>query len=358
MEKIIIKKDEMTSKERMSAFSKGLEIDRIPCMPHMGESMAPLIGITINEYYHSADKMADLEEFLFNKLGHDSVGINTTLRGVGEALGSKLVFPKNNISYVGEPILKDIKDVDNLDVINPFKDGKIPICLEALAKVVDRLSKVVNVGFNLAGPLSAASAVIGTDKLLRAMIKNPDKLHILLDIVTQCNMKIIEAASNLGVGFSMSDPVSSTSLLSIKQYKEFSMPYEKKCVDKVKEITGGGMGIHICGKSKEIWDLVAETGITSISIDNIEDVKDAKDILGNKICISGNVKPVETIKNGTIEEIMNEAKSCIKKGYGSPKGYILRTGCQIPTGTKIENIEALMNAARIYGRYPIDISKL
>lgn len=348
----------MTPKERMNAFSKGLEFDRIPCMPHMGDSMAPLMGISIADYYRSSDYMADLEEFLFNRLGHDSVGINTTLRGVGEALGSKIVFPKNNISYVKEPILKDIKDAKNLEVINPYKDGKIPICLEALKKVVNRLSKVVNVGLNLAGPLSAASAVVGTDKILKAMIKNPAEAHVLLELVTQCNIKIIKAAANLGVGFSMSDPVSSTSLLSVKQYKEFSMPYEKACVDAVRRLTGGGMGIHICGKSKEIWGLVVDTGVTSISIDNIEDVSEAKEILGDKICISGNVKPVETIKNGKIEDIMEEARLCIKKGYGSKKGYILRSGCQIPIGTKIENIEALMNAARLYGRYPINVENI
>ncbi|WP_081770921.1 uroporphyrinogen decarboxylase family protein [Clostridium ihumii] len=358
MDTTVIKKDEMTPKERMIAFSKGLEFDRIPCMPHMGDSMAPLIGINIDEYYRSADNMANLEEFLFEKLGHDSVGVNTTLRGVGEALGSKIAFPKNSISYVEEPVLKDIKDVDNLDVINPHKDGKIPVCLEALEKIQKKLGHVVGVGCNVAGPLSAASAVIGTDKLLRAMIKNPEKLHTLLNLVTECNIKIIEAASNLGVGFSMSDPVSSTSLLSVKQYREFSMPYVKKCVDKVRSLTGVGMGIHICGKSKEIWELVAEAGITSISIDNIEDVEEAKKILGNKMLISGNVKPVETIKNGTREDIMREAKECIKRGYGSPKGYILRTGCQIPAGTKLENIEALMDAARLYGRYPININEL
>lgn len=358
MDNIIVEKDKMTSKERMRAYFRGEEIDRIPCMPQMGVTMAPLMGIKTSEYYHSAEYMAELEIFLFNKLGHDSVGVGTTLRGLGEAMGSKVIYPDNGISYLSEPILKDIKDVDNLSVANPYKDGKLPIALKALEIIVKKIGHLVDVGSDIAAPFSAAASVVGTENLLKAMVKYPEKVHTLMKIVTEGNLKIVEAFANLGVGLGMSDPVASTSLISVKQFREFAMPYEKKCVDKMRELTGNGTSIHICGKSKDIWESILETGITSFSIDNVEDVEEAKKILGPKVCIAGNVKPVDTMRNGTIDEIMNEAKECIIKGYGSPNGYILSTGCQIPMGTPIENIEAFMNAARIYGKYPIDISKL
>ncbi len=51
----------MTPKERIVAFSKGEEIDRIICVPDMGVTMAPFIGVTARDYYHSAQLMADLE---------------------------------------------------------------------------------------------------------------------------------------------------------------------------------------------------------------------------------------------------------------------------------------------------------
>ncbi|GAA0116286.1 uroporphyrinogen decarboxylase family protein [Clostridium senegalense] len=358
MDKLIIKKDEMTPKERMAAYSKGLEIDRIPCMPQMGVTMAPLMGITTNQYYNSAEYMAELEIFLLNKLGHDSVGVGTTLRGVAEAMGSKIAYPNNGVSYLEEPVLKDIRLVDNLSPADPYKDGKLPLALKALEIIVKKIGDKVDVGSDIAGPLSAAAAVVGTENLLKGMIKYPEKVHTLLEIVTETNLRIVKAFANLGVDLGMSDPVSSTSLISVKQFREFSMPYEKMCVDKMRELSGKGTSIHICGKSKEIWESILETGVSSFSIDNAEDIEEAKKILGPKVCISGNVKPVDTMRNGTIEEIMNEAKLCIKKGYGSPKGYVLSTGCQIPMGTPIENIEAFMNAARIYGRYPINVDEL
>ncbi|MFD3157820.1 uroporphyrinogen decarboxylase family protein [Haloimpatiens sp. FM7330] len=348
-----IKPDQMTPKERMEAFSKGEEIDRILCMPQMGVTMAPLMGITTHEYYHSAERMAELEMFLFNKIRPDSVGVGTTLRGVAEALGSKVGYPENGISYLEEPVLKDIREADNLEPADPYKDGKLPLCIKALKIVKKELGDLVDVGSDIAGPFSAAAAVVGTDKLLRALIKYPKKLHTLLEIVTESNLRIIEAFADIGVGLCMSDPVASSSLISVKQFREFAMPYEKKCIGKMRELTGKGSSIHMCGKSKEIWESLLETGITTLSIDNAEDMEEAKNLIGDRVCIVGNVKPVDTMKNGTVEDVMNEARECINKAHDSKKGFILSTGCQIPMGAPIENIQALMNAAKIYGSYPI-----
>lgn len=348
-------KDKMTSKERMEAFGKGESIDRIPCMPQMGVTMAPSVGIPTHEYYNSAEKMAEAEIMLFKKIMPDSAGVGTTLRGVAEALGSKIAYPKNGISYLEEPVLKNIKEVDHLSPANPYKDGKLPLCIKALKLVKKEIGDYVDVGSDIAGPFSAAAAVAGTENLLKSMIKCPDKVHTLLEIVTETNLRIIEAFAELGVGLCMSDPVASTSLISVKQFREFAMPYEKKCVDKMRELTGKGTTIHICGKSKAIWESLLETGITTFSIDNVEDMEEAKKLIGDRVCIVGNVKPVDTMKNGTIEDMKNEAKECIRKAYDSPKGFILSTGCQIPVGTPVENVIALMDAAREYGAYPIEV---
>ncbi len=350
----IIKPDSMTPKERTAAFSRGEEIDRLPCMPQMGVTMAPLIGITTHEYYHSAEKMAELEIQLFKIIRPDCVGVGTTLRGAAEALGSKIGYPENGISYLIDPVIKDIRDADNLNPADPYKDGKLPLVIKALGLVKKELGDLVDVGTDIAAPFSAAAAVVGTENLLKGMIKYPDKVHALLEVVTETNLRIIEAFSRIGVDLGMSDPVASTSLISVKQYRTFVMPYVKKIVDKNRELTGSGTSIHICGRSKGIWESVLETGVTSFSIDNAEDLEEAKNLIGDRVCISGNVKPVDTMKNGTSDDVFREAKECIRKGYDSKKGYVLSTGCQIPMGAPIENIQALMDAARLYGSWPIN----
>ncbi len=350
--------DRMTPKERMAAFSKGQEIDRIPCMPQMGVTMAPAVGVPSHMYYTSGEKMAEAEIALFHKIKPDSAGIGTSLRGIAEAMGSKIAYPENGIPYLLEPVLKNINDADNLSPADPYKDGKLPLFLKALRIVKKEIGHLVDVGSDIPAPLSAAAMVIGTENLLKAMIKNPQKVHTLLEVVTETNLRVIGAFAEIGVDLGMSDPVASTSLISVKQFREFAMPYQKMCVDKMRELTGNGTSIHMCGKSRDIWEPLMETGITSFSIDNCEDLEEAKRIIGNRVCLAGNVKPVDTMRNGTIDEIRSEARECIRKAYDSPKGFVLSTGCQIPLGTPIENVIAFMDAARDFGAYPINPERL
>jgi len=44
----------------------------------------------------------------------------------------------------------------------------------------------------------------------------------------------------------------------------------------------------------------------------------------------------------------------MKKAHDSPKGYLLGLGCELPIKTPPENVHALIDAARIYGKYPYD----
>ncbi|HBJ2610413.1 methylcobamide--CoM methyltransferase [Clostridium botulinum] len=348
-------KEEMTPKERIVAFSKGEEIDRIICVPDMGVTMAPFIGVTARDYYHSAQLMADLEIALFKKLRHDGVSISTSLRGVAEAMGSKVGYPEYGISYLIEPAINSIDEIESLKVVDPLKDGNLPTLLEAIKLTRDVLIDEVDVGAAMSGPFSVAASVVGTENLLKWMIKYPKKVHTLMDIVAESNNRYIEEVAKLGVSIGFADPVSSTSLISPKQFREFSLPALRKNINKIKEKTGGAPGIHICGKSKELWEDVVNAGISNFSIDNVEDLEEAKNIMGDRVVITGNVPPVDVVYRGNKEAIFKSVKECIKKGHDSKKGYILSTGCQIPMHTPIENIEMFMEAGKTYGKYPIDL---
>lgn len=348
----------MTPRERMDAFSKGMEIDRLICIPDMGATMVPFIGVTAKDYYHSAEIMADLEIALFRRLGHDSVGISTSLRGVAEAMGSKVGYPDHAISYLIEPAINSVDEIESLRIVDPLKDGKLPILINALKLTRDALIDEVDVGASMTGPFTVAASVVGTENLLKWMIKYPKKVHTLMEIVTESNNRYIEEVAKLGVSIGFADPVSSTSLIRPQQFREFSLPALQKNVNKIKEKTGSSPSIHICGKSRDIWEDVVNTGISNFSIDNIEDIEEAKKVMGDRVVITGNVPPVDVMYAGTKEDIFKSVKQCIRKGYDSKKGYILSTGCQIPMNTPMENIEAFMDAGKLYGKYPINPEKL
>lgn len=347
-----IKKDELTAIERNQLLKEGKEVDRIMCCIDSGETLAPLIRCTLPEYYHSAEKMCAVEEYIFEKFGSDGAGLSTTLRGMAEAMGAKIKYSDYNIAQLEIPAISSLKEVDSLRIVDVEKDGRLPIILEGLKLVKKKLGKVVPISATVTGPFTVAAMLVGTENLLKGMIKEPEKVKQMMEVIVENNNRYIQRLLDLEVGIGFADPVSSTSLLRVTQYEEFSLPYFQKNVDFIKS-QGGNCGLHICGTSKKLWEHLNRTGIGTFGLDNVEDLEEAKQILGPYMCIQGNVPPVEVMRLGTPWDVLNSAKECIKKGADSPNGFVLTSGCQTPMHTPEENMRALMDAARIFGRYPI-----
>ena len=345
----MIKKDELTALERDQLISQGKEVDRIRCCIDGGETLAPMIGATLKDYYHSSEKMLELETYIYETFGSDGVGVSTTLRGMAEAMGATIKYSDYNVAQLEKPALT-LRDIEHAKLVDVEKDGRLPIILKGVKLVKEKLGDRVPVSATVTGPFTVAAMVLGTEQLMMGMIKKPDKIKQLMSVIVENNTRYIKRLLEIGVGIGFADPVSSTSLIGVEQYKEFSLPYFKQNVDYIKK-NGGGCGLHICGTSRKLWELLCETGIGTFGLDNVEDLTEAKEILGKHMCIQGNVPPVEVMKNGTPEDVLRSAKECIEKGRDSANGFVLTSGCQLPVGTPEENMHALMNAARIYGRY-------
>ena len=344
-------KDEMNAIERKAAYFRGERVDRLPCSLMFEETAAVYAGIDVEEYYFDSDKMLESEKYIVRELGVESAGINVTLRGMGEAFGSKMGYNSDRASHLIEPALKDYKMLQHMDIVNPLKDGRLPIILDSLGKIKKELGKEVSIGSGVSGPISAASAVRGTTNLVRDMIKDKENLHKLLDLMTECNLAYAkEVYERYGLVCGIGDPISSADLISPKQFREFAKPYLEKTINGIYKITGQKTTLHICGKTKGIWEDIADMNLSAFSVDNCEDIELLKNVIGDKMCIIGNIDPVSIVRNGSIDDVYSSVKECIVKASDSPNGYIVASGCDIPAGAPIENIKAVTEATKKYSR--------
>lgn len=78
------------------------------------------------------------------------------------------------------------------------------------------------------------------------------------------------------------------------------------------------------------------------------DIKRAKEILGDKTCIMGNV-PISLMVTGAPEEVKSHCKSLIES-VGEGGGYIMAPGAA-SDDVKVENLRAMLEAAKEYGVY-------
>lgn len=348
-----IPKDELTPLERDRLYGQGKEVDRIPCSIDTGETLAPLIGCSLKDYYHSSDKMLELEMYIHDKFNSDGAGLSTTLRGMAEAMGSVIRYSDRNIAMLETPAIQSYDEIDNARYVDVDKDGRLPIILEGLRKVKKKLGDTVPVSGTVTGPFTIAAMVLGTERLLIGMRKKPEKIHQLMEVITENNRRYIERMLEIGIGVGFADPVSSTDLIRVSQYEEFSLPYFQKNVDYIKA-NGGGCGLHICGTSSKLWPLIAKTGIGTFGLDNVESIEEAKEVLGPHMCIQGNVPPVDVMRFGTPHDVLRASKECIRQGWDSPNRFVLTSGCQTPMDTPEANMQAMMDAARLFGRFPMN----
>jgi uroporphyrinogen decarboxylase len=191
----------------------------------------------------------------------------------------------------------------------------------------------------------------GAEFLMRDCMKADKHLEEFLDLCTDAlivfGTAVIQAGADL---IWIGDPTSSGDAISRKMWLQYGFPYTKRLVKALKN-NRVIVAMHICGDTKDRLDTYVETGIDAMSLDEKVDLGYARDVMGEDICLWGNVSPAKTLFFGTPEDVEAEAKACIEKGRGKKGKFVLCSGCGVSAEVPPESIKALANAARKYGQY-------
>ena len=70
--------------------------------------------------------------------------------------------------------------------------------------------------------------------------------------------------------------------------------------------------------------------------------------MGGRVTLIGNVDPM-LVHGGTPEEVRDATRNVIEI-LGPTRGLIIQDGSNIPPGSPLENINAMTEAAELYGR--------
>jgi uroporphyrinogen decarboxylase len=346
--------DEMNPKERMKAYLNGEPFDRIPCSLMLSDHAARVVGCSVREYQLSAERMAQGQIAAWQRYRHDGINVGVGLTGIAEVLGSGVTFPENGAPYISRAALDDITKLDTLPHPDPKTAGRFPLIMEAAERLLDSLGDTVPVSVSLPGPFTSAANTRGTEAFMRDLVKQPEAAHRLIRRALEVAVGFVEIAAPLGVKISIGDPTASGALISPRLFREFAQPYLRELSDTIIKHTGSAPSLHICGNTSKVWRDMADSGAGLLSLDNVIDLAEAKAAVGDRVVLVGNIHPTATMFHGSPDDVRANARECLRKAWDSPKGFILALGCGLPIDTPPENIDALMAAARSYGRYPLN----
>ncbi|MDL5053151.1 uroporphyrinogen decarboxylase family protein [Oscillatoria laete-virens NRMC-F 0139] len=343
----------MNSMERVRAVISGEIPDRIPVCLHNFLHACHEAGIPVDQYRLNPRLIAEAHLRALEKYQYDCVLIDLDTTMAAEAMGAHSEVAPNGVGSIHGNLLTSLDDAARLKVIDAQKDGRIPILLEAIHLLKEKLAGQFAIRANCdQGPFSLAALLRGMNEFMMDLADDPDDPRIagLLDICHQSHLKIHEAVHAAGATMSsLGDSVSGPDVLSPGMFRKFAKPHHERLLKELEE-RGIFTVIHICGNTTMILDDLAEYPFCGFELDYKTDAQKAKDSAGKNHVLLGNIDPSAVLAFGSPETV--EAKTRELIGLWKPGGrFILDAGCAINANTPSENLAAMMRVVREEGIY-------
>lgn len=240
-------------------------------------------------------------------------------------------------------VAANCRDAASLPIPNPNRDGLMPFVLNIYKNVEKKVNDAGHLIKIVAarGPLTLASHLIGVTNFFTDIKIDPDNAHKLLKKTTKTVIDFLKAQSEVlheVEGILVLDDM--VGFLSKDDYLEFAHRY-------LKEIFGAFPSslriYHNDTNNSVYYEFLEELGINIFNLTHLVNIKEARKLVGDKVCLMGNVAPVDTLVNGTEAQVKKDVESCLKD-HASNAGLLLSAGGGASPGTRRENLQALVSA--------------
>ncbi|MHC1566358.1 MAG: uroporphyrinogen decarboxylase family protein [Candidatus Syntropharchaeia archaeon] len=343
--------EEMNCRERLHAALDQNPIDRVPCPGILQTGTVDLMdacGAAWPEAHTDPEKMAKLSWAAYEFAGLEGIRVGFTVYTEAVTLGAKLrKFKKDNQPMVEEYVVKELEDIDKIEIPDPKRDGWMAIVLKATELLVEKCEREkIPITVMALGPLPLALDDGVTD-LMKGMIwlkTNKDDVMRLFKKMCEVNVTFSEAAVDAGADIILyNNGLAGT--IGEDVYKSMFFEGDKECIKKIRE-TGARVVIHHCSDPTNIISTLADLGAHGISIPEMVEVSKMREIVGDRVALVGGVNQLFTLIKKGPEDVMEEAKKAIEDGID-----VLCPGCGFGAKTPLENMRAMVEAAKKYGKY-------
>ena len=259
------------------------------------------------------------------------------------ALGAKIKFWPDNTPGEAAMLFR-IEDVENLPPVDVGRDSYMALTLHRMRMARQR---ILDHGHTLPlvaarGPLCTAAFVRGATEFMMDLVDKPDWARRLLDITTNLIIDWLKAqAEAYGPtvdGFLLLDDI--VGFVGGDTYREFCHPCLKRICDAFPKdwikIYHNDASIEAC------LEHLPDAGFHVLNWGKQTGIAAVRARVGNRLCLMGNVNPLEICVRGTPEEVRAATLDVLEKSGG--ENIILSTGGGLSPGTPRASILAMREA--------------
>lgn len=330
----------MTLKERLLNALEGKKVDKIPVCSVTQTGIVELmdkVGASWPEAHSDPELMAKLAIANHELSGLEAVRIPYCLTVLSEAMNCEIKMGTKNRqpSVIGHPYPIDLGGASiPTDLL---QKSRIPVVLEAIKIIREKVGLDVPIVGGMEGPVTLASDLVSVKSFMKWSLKKTDLFEQALDLATDAAIIYANAMIEAGADIiSVADPVASPDLMGPDFFKKFFQARLQQFSSRVDSVTA----LHICGNVNPILSYMADCGFEGLSVEEkIGSPKKAKEVIGNRAKLVGNISSPFTLLPGPVEKIKAEAKQALSEGVD-----VLAPGCGIAPMTPLENIKAMVAA--------------
>jgi uroporphyrinogen decarboxylase len=324
------------------------KLERIPMALIVDSPWIPgYLGITHLDYYLDRDVWFEANLKIMREFP-DIIFVPSWWMEYGMAaepsvLGAKIKFWADNTPSACHT-LNRLEDLDQLSGYEVEADAFAALTLHRIRmerqRILDRGHILPMV--TARGPLCTAGFVRGTTEFMMDLVENPEGAHKLIDLCTRVVIDWLKAQHR-----AMGDTVEGIFILddivgfvNEKYYQEFAHPYLKRICDSFPadwvKLYHNDAEVNAC------LDHLPDVGFNMLNWGKQRNIREVKRRVGHRMCLMGNVNPLEIAVRGTPAEV-KKATFDVLDGSGG-EGIVLSVGGGVSPGMPRANIAAMLEA--------------
>ncbi|MCL4385496.1 MAG: hypothetical protein M1326_04185 [Cyanobacteria bacterium] len=271
----IIKKNENVIMDEFNRFNTidigNIKKDRINCeIQLMYPEIARVMNFDLDRYFK--DRYYNFEKtFEYRIWHHENVPDDSAFSGLYEMdygvytmeyslLDMETKWPANQYPVLGEPIIKNKRDLKNLNVPDFFTSGYMPMVIDDYKRLKEELKGRLNIGIRkfVHGPFQVAKDIRGLSNLYMDVFTDPEFVKDLLDFGVRFHEEWIRGWEQLhGIPYGRvdmaEDEIDTKKAIPPKIYKDLIFPFHVRLGNKYKNIH-----FHSCGDINVIAEDIKE----------------------------------------------------------------------------------------------------
>jgi uroporphyrinogen decarboxylase len=307
-------------------------------------------GLDTRDYFLFPEKWFDINRGLLTRFPDvvwvPGFWVEYGMAAEPSAFGCKLHFYANRPPSI-EPLVTDLDFWSEIKPADPQEDGLMPLILRQ-QKVMDERLWAEGLGIRMVaarGPMTIASWLMGVTPLMMAIAAQPKKLTDFLETLTTSIISWLHAQLDTirqPEGILLLDDI--VGMVSTKHYDALVHHHLRRIFD---EFDGLVRVYHNDTPCLHLAESLAQANFDVFNFSHKVDLADLKARMGHRVALMGNVPPLDVGVRGHPADVIQWARTCLKKS-AVEGGLILSFGGGVSPETPPENIDALLQAVHTW----------